>query len=310
MESVRNSHIDQHSRLSGRIAQSWKKNAIIYVFLVPVLLHFLVFQFAPLVFSFVLTFMDWPMIGEPSFAGLGNWERFLQDKLAWRSIWNTVLFSVYYIVPTMALGLVLALLVYSKVKLAGLFKGMFFLPVVTSFVILSGIWAWLFKGTDYGVVNHLLSYAGIEPQLFFSDSKQALPVLAALSIFKVCGSTMVYYYAGLQSIPGHLYEAAKMDGATGWRTFWSVTFPLLLPIHFYVAIITTIGSFQIFDSAFLLTGGGPDYSTTTIVYYLYQEGFTSLRFGYGSVLAYVLFFIIFTISLVQRKFLGKDVSYH
>ncbi|GIQ66942.1 hypothetical protein PACILC2_55100 [Paenibacillus cisolokensis] len=134
-------------------------------------------------------------------------------------------------------------------------------------------------------------------------------MLAALSVFKVCGSTMVYYYAGLKSIPTHLYEAAKMDGASGWTIFWRITFVLLLPIHFYVAIFTTIGSFQIFDSAYLLTSGGPNYATMTIVYYLYQEGFVGLRMGYASTLAYVLFFIVLALSLVQRKFMGKDLQY-
>ncbi len=295
--------------LGRRFRLEFKKNAIVYVFLIPILAHFLVFQIFPLAFSFVLTFMDWPIIGSPKYVGLANWSYFFQDEIAWKAIWNTVLFSVYYILPTMGMGLGLALLVNSGVKASGFFKSLYFLPVVTSFVIISGIWAWLFKGTEYGMINYILSWIGIDTQLFFSDSKQALPVLAALSVFKVSGSTMVYYYAGLKSIPSHLYEAAKIDGASKWRTFWRVTFPLLLPIHFYVAIITTIGSFQIFDSAYLITGGGPNYATTTLVYYLYEEGFTGLRLGYASVLAYILFFIIFAISLVQRKYLGKDVHY-
>lgn len=219
-------------------------------------------------------------------------------------------FSFYYILPTMALGLILALLINCGKRGANIFKGIFFLPVVTSFVVISGIWAWLFKGTEEGFINVVLHFFGLDTQLFLSSSSQALIVLAGLSIFKVAGSTMIYYYAGLQSIPTMFYEAAKIDGASSWQLFWKVTFPLLLPIHFYVAIITTIGSFQIFDSAFLLTSGGPNYSTTTIVYYLYQEGFTSLRLGYASVLAYVLFFIIFTISIIQRKFIGEEVKYN
>ncbi len=292
-----------------RFRQEFRRNAIVYVFLIPILIHFLVFQVFPLAFSLVLTFMDWPIIGTPAFVGFENWSYFFTDEIAWKAIWNTVLFSVYYIVPTMGVGLLLALLVNSGVRAAGFFKSLYFLPVVTSFVIISGIWAWMFKGTEYGMINYVLSWFGIEQQLFFSNSSQALPVLAGLSIFKVAGSTMVYYYAGLKSIPNHLYEAAKIDGAGRWRTFWSVTFPLLLPIHFYVAIITTIGSFQIFDSAFLITGGGPNYATMTLVYYLYEEGFTGLRLGYASVLAYILFFIIFAISLVQRRVLGKEVHY-
>ncbi|MGE7216627.1 carbohydrate ABC transporter permease [Priestia koreensis] len=287
----------------------WGQYGIVYIFLVPILIHFMIFQIFPILFSFYITFMDWPIIGEAEFVGLKNWLNFFSDELAWKAIGNTLLFSLYYIVPTMALGLFLALLINSGKKGTGFFKGVFFLPVVTSFVVISGIWSWLFNGTDSGMVNSFLHLVGIPPQLFFSSSKQALIVLAGLSVFKVCGSTMIYYYAGLQSIPAELYEAGRIDGASSWNLFWKITFPLLLPVHFYVAIITTIGSFQIFDSAFLLTSGGPDYSTTTIVYYLYQEGFTSLRLGYASVLAYILFFIIFIISLIQRKFVGKEVTY-
>ena len=206
----------------------------------------------------------------------------------------------------MALGLILALIINSGIKFSKFFKGIFFLPVVTSFVIVAGLWGWLFKGTETGMVNYLLGLFGFDTQLFLSDSSQALMVLAGLSVFKVAGSTMIYYFAGLQSIPKELYEAARIDGASKSKIFWKITFPLLLPIHFYVAIITTIGSFQVFDSTFLLTGGGPNYSTTTIVFYLYQEGFAGLNFSYAAVLSYVLFFIILIISLIQRKYLGKE----
>lgn len=298
----------QRLPLWQRVKKEWNRNAVVYIFLVPILIHFLIFQVFPFLFSFYLTFMEWRVIGDSEFVGLKNWIQFLNDKLAWKAIWNTVLFSIYYIVPTMSLGLILALIINSSIKFTGFFKGVFFLPVVTSFVIVAGLWGWLFRGTESGMINYLLSFIGIEPQLFLSDSRQALMVLAGLSIFKVAGSTMIYYFAGLQSIPKELYEAARMDGASGQRIFWRITFPLLKPIHFYVAIITTIGSFQIFDSTFLLTGGGPNYSTTTIVFYLYQQGFANLNLSYASVLSYVLFFIILTISLVQRKYLGKETS--
>ncbi len=286
--------------------REWNRNAIVYIFLIPVLVHFIIFQIYPFALSFYLTFMDWKVIGDPEFVGLKHWKYFLTDKLAWKAIWNTVMFSVYYIVPTMALGLILALIINSGVKSAGLFKGIFFLPVVTSFVIIAGIWGWLFRGTEAGMINYLLSFVGIEPQLFLSNSSQALAVLAGLSIFKVAGSTMIYYFAGLQSIDRQLYEAARIDGASSIKIFWTITFPLLKPIHFFVAITTTIGSFQIFDSAYLLTGGGPNYATTTIVYYLYEQGFTGLNLSYAAVLSYVLFFIILVISLIQRKYLGQE----
>ncbi|WP_172370241.1 carbohydrate ABC transporter permease [Sporosarcina jiandibaonis] len=293
-----------------RVKREWNRNAIVYIFLIPVIIHFIVFQIYPFLLSFYLTFMDWKVIGDPEFVGVKHWQHFLSDKLAWKALWNTVMFSVYYIIPTMALGLILALIINSGVKMAGFFKGVFFLPVVTSFVIIAGIWGWLFGGTEAGMINYLISFIGIEPQLFLANSSQALAVLAGLSIFKVGGSTMIYYFAGLQSIDKQLYEAARIDGASAIKIFWKVTFPLLKPIHFYVAITTTIGSFQIFDSAYLLTGGGPNYATTTIVYYLYEQGFTGLNLSYAAVLSYVLFAIILVISLIQRKYLGQESKHY
>lgn len=292
--------------IGDRIKRQWNRNGIVYVFLIPILIHFLIFQVYPFALSFYLTFMDWKVIGDSEFVGLKHWKHLLTDKVALKAIWNTVLFSIYYIVPTMALGLVLALIINSGVKGAKFFKGIFFLPVVTSFVIIAGIWGWLFNGTESGLINFFLGLFGIEPQLFLSNSKQALLVLAGLSIFKVSGNTMIYYFAGLQSIDKQLYEAAKIDGASNFKTFWKITFPMLKPIHFYVLITTTIGSFQIFDSAYLLTGGGPNRATTTIVYYLYEQGFTNLNLSYAAVLSYVLFSIILVISLIQRRYFGDE----
>ncbi|WP_277585330.1 carbohydrate ABC transporter permease [Psychrobacillus antarcticus] len=293
-----------------RLKKEWKKNSIVYIVLIPILIHFVIFQVYPFLLSFYLTFMDWKVIGDAEFVGLKHWKYLFSDTLAWKAIWNTVKFSIYYIVPTMALGLILALIINSGVRGAKFFKGIFFLPVVTSFVIIAGIWGWLFRGTEEGMINYIIGFVGIEPQLFLSDSSQALAVLAGLSVFKVAGSTMIYYFAGLQSIDRQLYEAARIDGASPFKIFWNVTFPLLKPIHFYVAITTTIGSFQIFDSAYLLTGGGPNYATTTIVYYLYTQGFTSLNLSYAAVLSYVLFFIILIISLIQRRYLGKESNHY
>ncbi|WP_045523219.1 carbohydrate ABC transporter permease [Neobacillus niacini] len=292
--------------LKQRIKDEWRKNALVYIILVPILAHFLVFQVIPFIYSFILTFLNYRIIGVSEFVGLRNWMQFFNDDIAWKSIWNTLLFSFYYIVPTMALGLILALVIKSGIRFTKLIKGVFFLPVVTSFVVVAGIWEWLFSGTESGFINYLLSFIGVNTQLFLSDSSQALIVLAGLSIFKVSGSTMIYYFAGLQSIPKEMYEAAKIDGASPLKSFWLITFPLLKPIHFYVLIITTIGSFQIFDSAYLLTSGGPNFSTSTIVYYLYTIGFTNLNFSYAAVLSYVLFAIILVISLIQRKYFGND----
>lgn len=291
--------------LKDRIVREFKRNKIVYIVLVPVMAHFLIFQIIPFVISFFLTFFDYKIVGPSKFVGLKHWIYFFKDPIALRSLWNTVLFSAFYILPTLALGLILALIINSNIKGAKYLKLVFFLPVVTSFVIIAGVWAWIFTGTEVGIINYVLSFFGISPQLFLSSSKQALPVLAGLSVFKVCGNTMIYYYAGLKSIDKQVYEAAKIDGASPFRTFWSITLPILKPIHFYVLITTTIGSFQIFDSAYLLTSGGPNLSTTTLVYYLYQQGFTNLNLSYAAVISYILFAIILLISLIQRRYFDE-----
>lgn len=305
VENKKDNKLSRWKRFKNHV----RKHALVYTFLVPVLIHFTIFFLIPILFSFVMTFLDYKIVGEPSFVGLYNWKRLFNDPLAWKSIWNTLKFSIFYILPTMALGLLFATLIHSMKKKTGtFFKGVFFLPVVTSFVVISGIWKWMFRGTSEGFINQFLALFGISEQLFLSSSSQALIVLAGLSIFKVVGNTMIYYFAGLQGIPDDVYEAAKIDGAGRFRTFFSITMPMLLPIHFYVALTTTIGSFQIFDSAFLLTNGGPNYATNTIVYYLYQQGFTNYNFSYASVLAYVLFFFIFIVSMIQNKVLGKEID--
>lgn len=309
MEKVDSFEFKSENNKLQRMKTHLKKHSMLYLVLVPVMVHFVVFFLIPIVFSFVITFLDYKIVGVPTFVGLKNWTKFFNDPLAWKSIWNTMKFSLYYIIPTMGLGLAFAVLIHSMGnKVSTFFKGIFFLPVVTSFVVISGIWRWMFRGTDAGLVNQFLELFGIETQLFLSSTTQALIVLAGLSIFKVVGTTMVYYYAGLQGIPDDVYEAAKIDGAGRFKTFFKITFPMLMPIHFYVALTTTIGSFQIFDSAYLLTSGGPNYATNTLVYYLYQTGFTYYNFGYASVLAYVLFLFILIISLIQNKVLGKPVD--
>jgi len=295
--------------MTGMVKKHLSKYGIVYLFLVPVMVQFIIFYLIPIVFSFVLTFTDWSIVGTPKFNGLSNWQRLFKDTIAWKSIKNTVMFSVYYIVPTMALGLFLAVMIFAQKKKVGtFFKGIFFLPVVTSFVVISGIWKWIFMGSEQGIINQIFTFLGMNTQLFLASSKQALLVLASLSVFKVVGSTMIYYFAGLNGISEEVYEAAKIDGAGKWRIFSRITFPLLTPIHFYVAIVTTIGSFQIFDSAFLLTNGGPNFSTNTIVFYMYKQGFSSLRFGYASVLAYVLFIIILLLSLIQKKVIKEELD--
>ncbi len=294
----------------SRARKELKQNQFAYIVMAPVVIHFVLFQFGPFIFSFVLTFLNWPLIGAPRFVALANWQASFHDPLVWKALWNTTLFALYYVAPTIVLGFLLALLINAGLPGARLFRTIVLVPFVTSGVIVAGIWQYIFKGSANGLFNLLIGFAGVAPQTYFSNKNLAMLVLASLSIFRISGYLMIYYLAGLQSIPLHLYEAADMDGATGFQKTWYVTLPLLKPIHFFVAIITTIGAFQVFEQMFVITKGGPAFATTTIVYYLYQVGFNMLRLGYATVVAFILFVVVFVLSLLQRRFLGKEVSYY
>ena len=293
-----------------RFKREWKRNSFAYIVLIPLMLHFILFSFGPFVASFGLTFMKWPLIGTPRFVGLNNWKESFQDELVWRSLWNTVLFSIYYIVPTIMLGFSQALLISTGIRGTRILRTMVLVPYVTSGVIISGIWKYIFQGSETGVINAVLVRLGMEPVVFFSNPDLAMPVLSSLSVFRLSGYVMVFYLAGLLSIPESLYEAAEIDGASGWQKTWNITLPLLRPIHFFVAVITTIGSFKVFESMFVITQGGPAFATTTIVFDLYQIGFNMLRLGYATVVAFILLVIILILSLIQRRFLGQEVSYY
>jgi multiple sugar transport system permease protein len=294
----------------GRVKRELQRNSFAYIVMLPVLVHFTLFEFGPFIFSFVLTFMDWPLIGTPKFVGLANWTASFGDPLVWKSLWNTTLFAVYYVIPTIALGFLLALMISSDLPGTAALRIMVLVPFVTSGVIVAGIWQYIFKGNENGLFNFLIGQFGATPRAYFSDPTLAMIVLASLSIFRISGYLMIYYLAGLRSIPRHLYEAAEIDGAGGFATVWHITLPLLKPIHFFVAVITTIGAFQVFEQMFVITRGGPAFATTTIVYYLYQVGFNMLRMGYATVVAFVLFVVVFILSTIQRRYLGKEVSFY
>lgn len=281
-----------------------------YIIVSLVFIHFLIFKGIPFIGSFVLSFVDYKFVGKSKFVGLSNWIEMFSDKIFYKSLWNTFMFTVYYVLPTIALGLLLAVLINLKNKKTTAFKIIYFLPVVTSFVVVAGIWKWIFTSYENGIANYFLGIFGIPPQGFLSDPNLALLVLAGLSIFKVAGSVMIYYYGGLKQIPESLYEAAEIDGANSFRKFFGITLPLLRPTTLYVAIMTTIGSFQVFDSAYLLTSGGPNYATNTIVYYIYQQAFVQLRLGYASAVSFVLFVIILIISIFQKKAIGGDTGFY
>ncbi len=273
----------------------------VWIFLLPILIQYIIVSFIPLILSFVVTFYDWSLLGTKVFAGTKNWAAMLADKNVWNSLIVTINYTFMAVVPSVIIGMILALIVNAKVKGANLFKAIYFLPVITSTVVIAGIWRWLFVADETGIINQLLGFFGIPPQFFFGK-ELALITLALLGIYRGVGLIMVYYYAGLKGISGELYEAAKIDGSSPLNTFFRITLPLLNPTTIYVLIVTTAGALKVFDSNYILFGGhsgGPEGAANTLVYYIYKLSFYDLQMGYGSTVGYLLFAIILVISLIQ-----------
>ena len=279
------------------------------LFLLPnLVLGFGLFHLGPVLAALYLSVLEWDILTPPRFVGLGNYQALLADKLFWESLKNTAIYSLLAIPPGIAAALALALAMNQKIRLVRLYRTAYFVPVVSSMVAVAMVWRWLYN-TDFGLLNHLLWLAGLPIVNWLGDPWIALPSVALMSIWKGMGYNMVIFLAGLQGIPRHLYEAAELDGAGRWARFWKITLPLLSPSLFFVAVMSVISSFQVFDQVFIMTQGGPGTATTVYNYYLYKNAFTWLKMGYAASLAYVLFAVIFLITLFQVRFLGGRVQY-
>ena len=288
----------------------WQRPAFVAsLFLLPNIIGFLVFHMGPVFYSFWLSLSEWELLLPPKFVGLGNYSTLLfEDELFWISLRNTVVYSLVLIPGNLILSLILALAINRPLRGITVFRIVYFLPVVTSMVAVAMAFRWLYS-YDWGLINYLLHLVGIPPVKWLSDSRIALPAVAMVAIWKNAGYNMVIFMAGLQGIPQALYEASEIDGANGWSKFWRITLPLLTPTIFFVTIMSVIGSFQVFGSVYLLTGGGPGYATTVYNYYLYLNAFRFFRFGMAAALAYILFAILVVLTLLQWRLFGRRVQY-
>lgn len=273
--------------------------------IVPGLALVTVFTIAPFLYSVFLSLTNERLIPRPvpsRFVGLDNYVRLLGDPLFWQALGNVAWFTLLVLPLQCGFALLIALALNEKLPFRGLFRSIFFLPSITSMVIVCVIWATIYQYPS-GVLNTLLSFLSFGlagPVDWLGDRHIAMPALVLLSAWSAFGFQMIIYMAGLQNIPAELYDAARVDGAGPWRRFWDVTMPGLRETHVFVLIVTTIQAFKLFTQVDLLTGGGPGGSTETIVHYMVSTGFTQQRVGYGSAVSIVLFLIIMLISLLQR----------
>ncbi|NLY19107.1 MAG: sugar ABC transporter permease [Clostridiaceae bacterium] len=298
---------------SKKLIKIWKKNYMAIIVLVPVTVHFLIFVFYPVLFGLFTSFTNISFRnfanGRWRFIGLENWIDVLQDSNFWQSMVVTVKYTLLYVPAVMVLGLFFAYILSRERKGIRFFRSVFFLPSITSGIVLAAVWKYLFASDEGGVFNAIIGKIGLGPIPFWGDGTTVLPILAALGVYMGAGSLMVYFLGGLKGIPSSFYESALIDGAGKWTIFSKITLPLLKPTILYALILSTIGSFQVFDVINILTLGGPAGESTTIVYLIYNNGFKLGQLGYAAAVSYVLFIIIATITFIQYRVLGTGVSY-
>lgn len=266
------------------------------LFLLPALLGTLVFIILPVFGSFAISLTRWNLISPPQFVGLDNYIELISIKEFYQVMLNTAYFALITSFFGVIIPLILAVIINNKIKGSIFYKSIYFIPFITPMIVVAIVWAWIFD-PNYGLLNWLL---GAKSNLaWLQDKNLAMIAVMIVSIWKNIGYNMVIFLAGLQSIPESLNEASEIDGAVGFKRFFYVTLPMLTPTVFFVLVMTTISSFQVFDLIYLMTSGGPENSTMVMVYWLYKNAFEYFQIGKASAIAYVLFGIILLLTLVQ-----------
>jgi ABC-type sugar transport system permease subunit len=288
--------------------ESVRKPRVGYLFVSPYIIHFSVFVAFPLVFSFILIFHRWDILSPMQWVGLANFKRLMSDHLFFKSLLNTLIFISINIPLQIGFALFIAELLNQKIRLRGLFRAGYFLPVVISGVAISMLWSQLFA-QDTGLLNTLLVRVGLPKVPWITSPKMAMPSIALVATWKNVGLYIVLFLVGLQSVPRSLYEAADIEGASHWQKFRFITLPMINPTMFMVVVLSTIGGFSLFIEPVIITGGGPMNNTLSAMLYIYKQGFNFYHMGYAATLGFFLAAIVLTVVIIQRKVVEKEVSY-
>jgi multiple sugar transport system permease protein len=279
----------------------WKKAGWVAFFVGPSLFGIGVFMLLPIFSSLVLTLFSWDLLTSPKYVGFANFRRLGNDPEVWAALRHTLTFIVGYVPSVMVLALLIALALNRKMQgLAGL-RTAYFIPVVSSWVAVALLWSWLFN-PRYGLINWGLARFGVTGPNWLFDKHWAMPAIIITSVWKDLGFVMVLFLSGLQAIPHDCYEAASLDGAGGLEQLRSITVPLLRPTIFLVSTILMINSFQVFPQVWIMTGGGPAGSTSVIVERVVKHAFSYGEMGYAATISWVLFLLVFSVTLVQLWF--------
>jgi multiple sugar transport system permease protein len=294
---------------SGGFKQYFKEYVWCYVFIAVPVLMFLSFTLYPLVNAFIMSFQKYNVMGS-KWIGLENYRGVFRDSLLRKALLNTVIYTIGTVPVNILIALGLALLIFQLgKKTQTFFKAAFYLPAVTSGVTLSLVWFIMYDPTPDGLLNKIIALFGVSNINWLGKTNLALFSLMFMTYLGGHGSGIILYLASLGGIPKTIYEAADIDAASTWSKFKNITWPLLKPTTLYMFVTGIIGSFQVFMTIYLMTGGGPDNATTTIAYLIYQHAFSYFEFGRAAAESFVLAIIIITISVLQFKYLGSDVEY-
>jgi ABC-type sugar transport system permease subunit len=277
-------------------------------FVLPSLIGVTAFLLIPVVIVLVLSFIQWNFLTPPRWVGLANFSTMVKDD----HVLHALLVSAYYVLWNIpfqtVLALALAMLLVRKMPAMGLFRALYVLPYMSTPVAMAVVWSWLFNAQN-GLVNHLLLLTGVHGPDWLGSTSTALPVVAMVNTWQYAGYNMLFFLAGLLAIPPQLYESASIDGASAFRRFTRITLPLLNSTMLFVLVTDIIGSFQIFDTVYVMTQGGPGNATNVINYQIYQTAFQNFDVGSAAAMSLLLFAVILVVTVIQFRFFRSRITY-
>lgn len=286
-----------------------RKIGSVWLFVIPALIPLIVFWIYPILRSIYISFTDWDYMSPTyQFVFLDNFKALFKDQRFYDALWNTVVFTLGTLIPTIVLGLLLALLLQKSFKGSGLIKFILFSPWITPTVAVSIVWTWIYEPNN-GIANAILKFFGLPGLQWIKSSQTAMLAVIVVTVWKSLGYAMIFYLSALEKVPKELYEASGMDGAKSWQRFRDVTIPCISPTTFFLMIITMVNSLQAYDQIQILTQGGPSGSTRTLLYMYYQLGFEEFNMGQATAVAIVLILITVLLSVVQFTGSKKWVHY-
>lgn len=278
-----------------------KSKVFPYLLLLPYLIVFVVFLGYPILRGFYMSLFDWGIMGPREFVGLENYVDLLGDDRFWRVIGNSLLFVVLYVPSIVIVSLLLAILLDKYMPGITIFRAAFFLPIVINLSVSAIAIRWIMD-SQIGLLNRVLTALNIPPQTWLNQQGWAMVVVVLVVVWSSAGFNIIIFLAGLRNISEEIFDAALVDGSTGWRTLWRITIPLMRPVILLVTVLSTISAFQVFGEIFVLTNGGPFGSTTVLAFYLYEQGFGRFRFGVAAAVGVIMTTFIAILTLIQFRF--------